>query len=1046
MTRRQLLSIFALLLLLAPATLPRGAAAATLTVNTTDDSDDGTCNGTHCSLREAINAANANTGADLITFNIPVGTDPGCDLTSGVCTIQPLTELPGLSDDDTTIDGFTQPGAAAPTALAPAALRIVLDGDLTVPPSAVGLRIAGSGGHLIKGLTIHRFEHGMYISGGLANEIHVEGCHIGTDYLGLVPMPNHEDGIRLTLTTNNNVIGGTTPAARNVISGNGSDGIEMEILSTGNQVSGNFIGTDASGLLPLGNAGTGLYIRDNSSSNVIGGSTLGAGNVISANGVDGIALNNSSTRENVVSGNLIGLGADGTTDLGNGQNGIQIVNGADTNTIGGSLPAERNVIACNDASGIQIWTQFTDDNVIMGNYIGTDISGAVACGNTTSGIRIAIEASNNLIGGDTNGERNIISGNDGYGMYIDGDSNTVSGNFIGTNASGSSPIPNGTGIYIYGGADNTIGGSTEGERNLISGNSDYGVMLSSAGTTGNEFIGNYIGVDRTGSIGLGNGISGIDIRYGANNNDIGTGNPGEGNVISGNQNGISILQANTDSNRIAGNLIGTDAAGLLPIPNIYGIRIDQGAQLNVIGGGTSGEGNLISGNSANGIQILGQGTDGNIICGNMIGLDLTGTSALANGTSGVELYQGPDSTVVGGSSAACRNVISGNNADGVRISGNSTGGNIISGNIIGLDLSGTLAMGNGQNGVSIAAGASGNEVGGDITAERNVISGNTLNGVHVSGEGSDGNQLVGNYIGTDMAGTSGIANLESGVRISGGAEDTEVGSDTPLEANVISGNGEFGVRIEGLNTNGTIVSGNLIGLNAGGTGAVPNTYSGVIVSGGAKNTTIGGDLPAERNVISGNGLRGVTLHGSSTSSNTVKGNYIGTDLGGNIPLGNGSHGVLVVDGADGNTIGPDNLIAFNVEDGVSVEGARTATITQNSIHSNVGAGISLIGGGNDMLPSPTIAGTSPGSILIEGSAAPPDGLIEVFSNPDADGEGKTYLGSTTADVSGIWFITVPCFSDPYLTATVTDFEGNTSAFSLPFASTVHCLFLPLITR
>lgn len=1024
---------------------PGGVRASTFMVNTTDDGDDGTCDGTHCSLREAINAANLNAGADSITFDIPAGLDPGCDATSGVCTIQPGTELPALTDNDTTIDGFTQPGANPPTALAPAALRIVLDGNVATPASAVGLRIQGSGGHLIKGLTIHRFEYGIYLSGSLVENVQVEGCHIGTDYLGISAMPNNEDGIRITMSASNNVIGGSSPSARNVISGNSSDGIELELASTGNVISGNFIGVDASGMLPLGNSGTGLYVRDSSSSNVIGGSIIGAGNVISANGVDGIALSNALTRENVVSGNLIGLGVDGTTDLGNGQNGIQIVNGADTNTIGGALPAERNLIACNDANGIQIWTQFTEENEIIGNYIGVDITGEAACGNSNSGIRIAMGAASNVIGGDTTGEGNVISGSN-YGLYIDGAFNTVSGNHIGTNAAGTSAIANGTGIYIYNGVDNTIGGSTQAERNVISGNSDYGVTLAAASCSGNEVIGNYIGLDVTGSAALGNGTAGVEIRFGANNNIIGTGIPGEGNVISGNQNGISIRQADTDLNVVSGNFIGTDATGLSSIPNIYGIKIEQGAQFNTIGGDTTGEGNLISGNTANGIQILGQGTDANVICGNMIGLDLTGASALANNTIGVELYQGPDLTVVGGSSPGCQNVISGNQGDGVRITGNSTSGNVVSGNLIGLNQGGTAAVGNGQNGVSIAAGAASNEVGGDTIAERNVISGNTLNGVHVSGSGSDANRLIGNYIGTDAAGTSSVANLESGVRVSGGAENTEIGGSIAAEANLISGNQEFGVSIEGLYTYGSIVSGNLIGVNANGSGAIPNTYTGVIVFGGAKDTIIGGDLPGERNVISGNLLRGVTLYGIGTNNNTVYGNYIGTDMGGVLPLGNSSHGVLVVDGADGNTIGPDNLIAYNNEDGVSIESARTATITQNSIHSNTGGGITLVGGGNDMLPPPTIVGTSPGSVFIEGSAAPAGGLIEIFSNPDADGEGKSFLGSTTADVSGIWFITVPCFSDTYLTATVTDLEGNTSEFSVVFESTVSCTFLPLIMR
>lgn len=126
---------------------PAPGYASTFTVNTTDDLEDGTCDGVHCSLREAIKAANFNAGPDIITFNIPVGLDPGCDVTSGVCTIMPLTELPPLTENGTEINGFSQPTATPPSGLTPAALRIVLDGSSGVlPASADGLKIAGSGG------------------------------------------------------------------------------------------------------------------------------------------------------------------------------------------------------------------------------------------------------------------------------------------------------------------------------------------------------------------------------------------------------------------------------------------------------------------------------------------------------------------------------------------------------------------------------------------------------------------------------------------------------------------------------------------------------------------------------------------------------------------------------------------------------------------------------------------------------------------------------------------------------------------------------------
>jgi titin len=571
-------AVVVLTLFLAPAP----GFASTFTVNSTNDADDTICDGTHCSLREAINAANVNAGPDLITFNINTGTDPGCDPTSGVCTIQPLSELPALNTDGTTIDGYTQPGATPASGVTPAALRIVLDG-VSAPVAADGLAIWGSGGHLIKGLTIHRFDHGIFLYGGLATGIHVEGCHIGTDYLGIAPMPNTEDGIHLTQTANNNVIGGTTSAARNVISSNGSDGIELEIASTDNQISGNFIGVDASGLLPLGNASAGVRVDGNSSSNTIGGNITGAGNVISSNGSDGINLNSSMTRENVISGNLIGLGVDGTTDLGNAQYGIQVVNGADTNTIGGTTSEERNIISGNGASGVLIWSLNADDNLVIGNYIGTDSTGSVAIPNFQDGVRISTDAKNNTVGGDTPAERNVISGNGSRGVYLASGPNTVSGNYIGTDLPGAGAIPNVIGVVINSADGNIIGGMSAGEGNLISGNSLAGVIIFGSSSTANDVVANVIGMNAAGTTALGNGETGISLSSGANANIVGSGVAGRGNIIVGHTYGVTITDGGTNSNVVIGNFIGTNASGNLPFPNDYGVKIDNGAQQNEIG-------------------------------------------------------------------------------------------------------------------------------------------------------------------------------------------------------------------------------------------------------------------------------------------------------------------------------------------------------------------------------------------------------------------------------------------------------------------------------
>ena len=166
----------------AGASMPDGAAG--LVVNTTGDTDDGACDATHCSLREAVNAANANAGPDTIAFNIP-GSDPGCD-GGGVCVIQPASLLPFLSGDGTTIDGFTQPGASSGD---DPVLKIVLDGYDNGQFS--GLVLSGAG-NTIRGLVIQRFTPftAIEIFGAGAADNHIRENFIGTDPGGTEPRGN----------------------------------------------------------------------------------------------------------------------------------------------------------------------------------------------------------------------------------------------------------------------------------------------------------------------------------------------------------------------------------------------------------------------------------------------------------------------------------------------------------------------------------------------------------------------------------------------------------------------------------------------------------------------------------------------------------------------------------------------------------------------------------------------------------------------------------------------------------------------------------------
>jgi CSLREA domain-containing protein len=422
---------------------------------------------------------------------------------------------------------------------------------------------------------------------------------------------------------------------------------------------------------------------------------------------------------------------------------------------------------------------------------------------------------------------------------------------------------------------------------------------------------------------------------------------------------------------------------------------------------------------------------------------------------------GPEIEITGASlgTASCLSVNSDQNkirglvinrcpTHGIRIV---TGGdaNVISGNYIGTDATGSVDLGNGSDGVHIANGSQDNVIGGDTPGERNVISGNDENGVYIYGSGTTSNTISGNYIGTDATGTVDLGNSWVGVFIGGGSEDNVIGGDTAAERNVISGNDQRGVYITHSGTTSNTISGNYIGTDATGTVDLGNSWNGVFIASGSHGNVIGGDTAAERNVVSGNDWDGVLISGSGTTSNTISGNYIGTDASGVSDLGNSWDGVHISNGPQDNVIGGDtpgepNIIAFN-DIGVRVDGATTTgnTITQNSIHSNAALGVDLTSGGNTELTAPTIALADCLSLYF--GTAPGNATVELFTGPDE--EGKTYLTTVSADGGGNWSLWDSFTLDTYVTATATDGAGNTSEFSTPVsAETCYQFFAPLVMK
>ena len=245
--------------------------------------------------------------------------------------------------------------------------------------------------------------------------------------------------------------------------------------------------------------------------------------------------------------------------MGNSKAGVYITHGPQSNIIGGTTDGERNIISGNDDLGVDIHGEGADKNQVLGNYIGTDVSGTVVLGNP-GGVYIAEGAQSNIIGGITAFERNIISGNKA-GVIIDGsetNNNKVIGNYIGVDVSGTTTLGDSEeGVIIRNGAQlNTIGGTTDGERNIISGNSWVGIHIFAAETKNNKIIGNYIGTDATGTVALGNGEYGILITQRAQSNIIGGTTDGERNIIAGNEKGVVIGDTEDEGNIVSGNYIG----------------------------------------------------------------------------------------------------------------------------------------------------------------------------------------------------------------------------------------------------------------------------------------------------------------------------------------------------------------------------------------------------------------------------------------------------------------------------------------------------------
>ncbi len=653
-----------------------------------------------------------------------------------------------------------------------------------------------------------------------------------------------------------------------MISGNTGSGIYDGNGS--NLIAGNLIGVSVSGTPALANDGYGIFAF----SDTIGGTAAGSGNVISGNGLHGI----DDAGSNLIAGNLIGTDISGTVAVPGSEGILSVGTGS---TIGGTTAGAGNVISGNSSAGISLYIGATG-NLVEGNKIGTNFDGSAALANDGDGIDIY--AGDNTIGGTTAGAGNVISGNDGRGVYDVGGSNFIAGNFIGLSAGGTVAVANvGDGIIVQADSD-TIGGTTSLAGNVISGNAYGGVEITDAAS--NLIEGNLIGTDAAGTVAIGNGGDGVDLADASTGNTIGGTAAGAGNLISGNAyNGIQVFNSGTTGNVVEGNLIGTDITGTVAIPNATGVSIDSFASGNTIGGLTAtpgtGAGNVISGNSGAGISDSG---GSNLIAGNLIGLSASGTVAVANDSDGIDVFAGGDT--IGGVAAGAGNVISGNSGDGLVIT---QPYDLVAGNMIGTDITGTVALPNDVFGVVVTGGS--NTIGGTVAAALNLISGNMNAGIQISSSTATDNFVEGNRIGTTLDGAQALANgAGPGVAIEYFATGNTIGGTAAGAANLISGNADGGVIIYGHGTIDNVVAGNLIGTNADGTLTVAyQNGAGVKIYGGAAENTIGGTASGAGNLISGNEGDGVQI--IDGYQDYVQGNRIGLDRSGTAALANTGWGI-----------------------------------------------------------------------------------------------------------------------------------------------------------
>ncbi len=925
-----------------------------------------------CSLRAAIEEANALAGADSIHFNIPG---------SGPHVITPTSALPRITKS-VILDGSTQPGneSVCTTAIPDRPIyQVVLDGtDAGTDVDGLGLD-AGPDNSVIRGLNIRNFDrNGIFLRSSQGSL--VQCSFIGTDETGMAAAGNGHFGVELSSATENSLVGTDGDGVDDAFEGNLLSGNNQGIVTFEQTVvAGNFIGTDKSGTAALPNATRGMLIQDPNvlvGTNSDGVSDALEGNLVSGNTQDGVIIGGSITGI-VVAGNRIGTDLTGTLPLGNGSHGVRLQNNPQGNRIGtdgdgANDAAEANIIAFNTQDGVSIEGNSAEDNAVLGNAIFS---------NGEFGIDLFGTTANDTEDPDETANRGqnwpeIAS------VFPSGGDLLVT--YLVDTAPTNATYPLRVEVFLAD-ADSTEGQTFLGAVDYAQADAQQQVTASFtpavAVSLGDVLVGTATDADGNTSEFSAPVTVTLPTFTVDSTGDETDASPGDGTCQTAS--GDCTLRAAIEE---ANTSVGADS-----------IRFD----------------------------IAGSGPH-----------LIAPASALPEITRPVFI----DGSTQPGNEAVCTTAIPDRPTYGIVLDGTNAG----------IDAHGLRLRG----------------------ANRSFIRGlniRNFDGSGIYGRGSQEILVQCSFIGTNETGMVAAGNGVNGIQMNTGTENSIVGTDgdgvnDAFEGNLISGNDNRGVTVDA----GSVVAGNFIGTDKSGTGAVPNALSGIGISTNILVGTNGDGVSdaLEGNLISGNTQHGVNFDGSITGV-VVAGNRIGTDLTGTLPLGNGRHGIRFKLDPQGNRIGTNgdgvndaaeaNIIAFNTQDGVSIESneADNNAVLGNAIFSNGDLGIDLFGTTtNDTDDADETANRGqnwpelaaaflPGgnltvSYLVD--TAPTNATyplrVEVFL-ADADStEGQTFLGAvvyTQADaqqqVTASFTPAVAVSLGDVLVATATDADGNTSEFS-----------------